>query len=187
MARRAGRGRLSSIDLLPDAADPVVAWAFQELKERDRTQKEIHAEFNERLAEIDLGPISLSAFNRHSIRLAALAKRQTEVRAITAALTERLEPGQTDELTIIAAEMIKTLVFELMEDGESITPKGAMELARALQSAVASQKHSVDRAREVQKRLAEQVDDALDKVSAEKGLSADQAASIRREVLGVRS
>ncbi|HRM74550.1 MAG TPA: DUF3486 family protein, partial [Paracoccus sp. (in: a-proteobacteria)] len=114
--RRAGRGRLSTIDLLPAEADDTVTWAFGELRERARTQQDIHAEFNKRLAEIQLGPISFSAFNRHSIRLSAMARRHEEVRAITSALTERLDPGQADDLTIMAAETIKTLVFELMED-----------------------------------------------------------------------
>lgn len=187
MTRRNGRGRLSSIDLLPDAADPIVAWAFQELKDRDRLQKDIHAEFNDRLEEIGAGPISLSAFNRHSIRLAAMARRHEETQRITAALMERLEPGQTDDLTIMAAETIKTLIFEMLEDGDDLTPKAAMELARALQSAVNSQRLSVDRKRAIQAQFENQVDDAIEKVSAEKGLTADQAAFFRREVLGVRS
>ncbi|KPN64267.1 Protein of unknown function [Aliiroseovarius crassostreae] len=186
MARRTGRGRLSSIDLLPPEADGIVAWAFQELKERERTQKEIHEDFNARLAELELGPISLSAFNRHSIRLASMARRHEEVRAITAALTERLDPGQTDDLTIIAAETIKTLIFELMEGDAEITPKGAMELARALQAAVNSQKISVDRRREMQAKFEDGVESAIDAVTAEKGMSADRAAEIRRNVLGVK-
>ena len=88
--RRRGRGRLSSIDLLPEEADGVVAWAFQELKNRERMQKDIHEEFNEKLSELSLGPISLSAFNRHSIRLATMARRHAEVRAITSSLTAQL-------------------------------------------------------------------------------------------------
>jgi hypothetical protein len=184
--QRKGRGRLSSIDLLPPEADHILAWAFQELKERDRTQLEIWFDFNAKLAELDLGPISKSAFNRHSIRLASMARRHEEVRAITAALTERLEPGQTDDLTIMAAETIKTLIFEMMEDGKASSPKAAMELARALQSAVNSQKLSVDRKRALQTQFETQVEDAIEKVSSEKGLSAEQADFFRREVLGVK-
>ncbi|WP_224825607.1 DUF3486 family protein [Cognatishimia sp. MH4019] len=183
---RQGRGRLSSIDLLPAEADHIVAWAFQELKERDRTQTEIWFEFNDKLAELSLGPISKSAFNRHSIRLASMARRHEEVRAITAALTERLDPSQTDDLTIMAAETIKTLIFEMMEDGKAASPKNAMELARALQSAVNSQKLSVDRKRAIQKQFESQVDDAIEKITEEKGLTAEKAKFFRNEVLGVK-
>ncbi len=164
-----------------------MAWAFQELKERDRPQVEIHAEFNERLAEMKLGPISLSAFNRHSIRLASMARRHEEVREITSALTDRLDPGQTDDLTIMIAETIKTLVFEILENGDKLTPKAAMELARALQSTVASQKLSVDRKRQIQEQFEDQVDGAIEKVMDEKGLNAETAAFLRAEVLGVKS
>ncbi len=182
--RRKGRGRLSTIDLLPAEADDTVAWAFAELRERSRTQQHIHEEFNEKLAEIGLGPISFSAFNRHSIRLAAMARRHEEVRAITSALTERLDPDQADDLTIMAAETIKTLVYELMEG--DVTPKQTLELARALHAAQVAAQMPLARKREVQAQFAAQVDQAIDKVRTEKGLTEDQAAFFRREVLGVK-
>jgi len=185
MARK-GRGRLSSIDLLPDDADPIVAWAFQELKTRDRTQQDIHAEFNEKLAELGLGPISKSAFNRHSINIAQIARRHEETRQMTAALTERLEPGQTDDLTIMAAETIKVLVFELLQNEGSLEPKGAMELARALQSAVNAQKVPMQRKRDQLDALERAVDDTLDTVADETGMGADRIAQIRKGVLGLR-
>ncbi len=185
MARK-GRGRLSSIDLLPDQADPVVSWAFQELKERSRPQQDIHAEFNQKLAEIGLGPISKSAFNRHSIGIARIARRHEETRQITAALTERLEPGQTDDLTIMAAETIKMLVFELLQQEGQIEAKGAMELARALQSAVNAQKVPMQRKREQLAMFERNVDDTLDKVATETGMTTETIAEIRKGVLGLR-
>ena len=181
-----GRGRLSSIDLLPPDADAIVAWAFQELKARERLQKDIHVEFNEKLAEIGAGPISMSAFNRHSVSIARIARRHEDVRQMTAALTERLEPGQTDDLTIMAAETIKTLVFELLQD-ESLKPKDAMELSRALQSAVNAQRVPLDRKRAQIAQFEQQVDSALGKVATETGLGKDRIAEIRKEFLGLRT
>lgn len=185
MARK-GRGRLSSIDLLPEEAEPIVAWAFQELKERNRTQTEIHAEFNEKLAELGLGPISRSAFGRHSIAVAQMARRHEEVRQITRTLTDRLDPGETDDLTIMAAETVKMLVFELMRDDEGITPKGAMELARALQAAVNAQQKPIARKREQLKAFEKNVDAALDQVAAETGLSEERLVFVKRKMLGLR-
>lgn len=182
-----GRGRLSSIDLLPPDADEVVLWAFQELKARDRTQVEIHTEFNEKLAAIGAGPISASAFNRHSIGIAKMARRHEDVRQITAALTDRLDPNQTDDVTIIAAETIKTLIFELLTNDEGITPKGALELARALQAAVTAQKVPMQRKRDQMAQFADQVDEALDKVATETGMGAERIAELRRDFLGLRN
>lgn len=186
MARK-GRGRLSSIDKLPAEADPIVAWAFQELKDRDRTQVEIHEEFNQRLAAVGAGPISMSAFNRHSINIAAIARRHEETRRITSALVERLKPGEVDDLTIITGEAIKTLVFELMNNGEDVDPKGAMELARALQATVNAQNKSMDRKRAELAKFEAQVDDALDTIVQEGGLSKDRANDMRSKLLGLRT
>src|SRR5688572_17965119 len=123
MARRSGRGRLSSIELLPVEAEPVVAWAMQELRARKHTQVDILDEFNKRLRAVaveigtPIAPVSLSAFNRYAIRLASIARRLEETREIAGALTERLQPGDADDLTVMVAETIKTLVFELLEAG----------------------------------------------------------------------
>lgn len=184
--QRKGRGWLSAIDLLPEEADEAVKWAFEELHKRERLQKHIHMEFNLKLVKLGLEPVSLSSFNRHSFRLAKIARRHEEARAITSALAERLDPSQTDDLTIMAAETIKTLVFEMLEDSEGITPKNAMELARALQSAVNSQKLSVDRKRAINEKFEAQVDRAIDKVKGEKGLSDERARELRNDVLGLR-
>jgi len=185
---RQGRGRLSSINLLPEEADRVVAWAAQELREIKRTQAEIHLEFNQKLAEIGIEPISASAFNRHAIRLAQMTRRIEDTREITAILTERLEPGQTDDLTIMVAETIKTLVFELLNEGGSagFSPKAAMEMASALKSAAGAQKISSDRRLKVETELAQKVDIALETVTQEVGLSAERVAQLRRDILGIR-
>lgn len=185
-ARRQGRGRLSSIDLLPAEASDIVAWAYDELRQRERTQLDIHAEFNERLAAIGAGPISLSAFNRHSLRLAAMARRHEEIRTFSNALVERLDPDDADQVTIAAAETLKVLVYELSENPNT-TPKQALDLARALTAAEAASKSPQARKRERQKQFADQVDAALTRATTEKGLSGDMAASLRKELLGVRS
>ncbi|WP_336801999.1 DUF3486 family protein [Kaistia sp. MMO-174] len=197
MARRTGRGRLSSIDLLPEAAGPIVAWATGELlRERGRTQLDIHAEFNGRLAALaaetgeDIQPISLSAFNRRAVRLASIARRLEETRTIAAAVTERLGPDQTDDLTILVAETIKMLVFELLEDQDDdgrtkVDSKGAMELARALQSAVSAQSVSADRRRKVEAEFAAKASKAVDEVAKVKGMTAETVEAIKTKILGV--
>ncbi|QPC44616.1 DUF3486 family protein [Kaustia mangrovi] len=191
MARHAGRGRLSAIEQLPEEAEPIVAWAMQELRARKHTQVDICEEFNKRLVGLaaDMGteiePISLSSFNRYAIRLAASARRLEETRAIASALTERLGPDQADDLTVMVAETIKTLVFELLEGDGDITPKGTMELARALHSAVSAQSVSSDRRRKVEAEFAKKAEDAVDKVAEARGLTAETVEAIKAKILGV--
>ncbi|MES2755601.1 MAG: phage protein Gp27 family protein, partial [Pseudomonadota bacterium] len=77
---REGRGRLSSIDLLPDDAEAEIIWALEELRERRQPQVAILAEFNARLADRGVAGVSKSAFSRWSIRKALQFRRLDEVR-----------------------------------------------------------------------------------------------------------
>lgn len=190
-----GRGRLSAIDLLPEECSQIISWAAQQLADRDRTQLDIYAEFKEKLiglqGETGLGfdiP-SFSAFNRHSIRLAQMTRRLEQTREIAATISERFDAEASDDLTLIAAEAIKTLVFEVLQmsgDG-GLNPKGAMELANALRAAVAAQSVSTARRQKVEAEFNRKAEKAIDKVAREAGLSADSIAQLRRDFLGIRA
>lgn len=192
-----GRGRLSGIELLPAEATPIIAWACDELRKRERTQLDIYQEFHAQLeqlkrehrGELEFNIPSFKAFNRHSIKLATLARRLDETREITGVLAEKFDAGASDDLTVIAAEAIKTLVFEVLTAaGESgIDPKGAMNLANALRAAAQAQGVSTARRQKVEKEFATKVDDAVEKVARLKGISAETADEIKSQILGVRS
>lgn len=187
MAERRGRGRLSSIDLLPEVADPIVAWAKDELGRRNRTQVDILADFNSRLNAVGCGPISSAAFNRKSVRLADYLRRKEQAREMAATMSETRNPDDVDDLTLMISEAIKTIISELLADaGEGgLSTKETLEMARALQAAVSAESVSAKRRREVKKEFDEKATKAIDKVAKIKGLSADAVATIRREVLGV--
>lgn len=197
MGKRAGRGRLSAIELLPSEATPIIAWANNELRDRDRTQLDIYQEFcakldelgREHRGELDFAIPSFSAFNRHSIKLATLARRLDETREISGALAEKFDAGASDNLTVIAAEAIKTLVFEVLTSaGESgVDPKGAMNLANALRAATQAQGVSTARRQKVEKEFAEKVNTAVETVARVKGMTAETAEAIKAQILGVRS
>jgi hypothetical protein len=195
MAKK-GRGRLSGIELLPAEATPVIAWASDELRNRDRTQTEIYEEFVQKLeavqrehrGELEFAIPSFSAFNRHSVKLAALSRRLDDTREITGVLAEKFDAKASDDLTVIAAEAIKTLVFEVLSAaGESgIDPKGAMNLANALRAATQAQGVSTTRREKVEKKFAADVGKAVESVAKVKGLTAETVEAIKAQVLGVR-
>lgn len=189
-----GRGRLSSIDLLPEECSETISWAAKELAGNDRTQIDIYGEFKTRLiavqGEYGLGfdiP-SFSAFHRKSVRLAAMTRRLEQTREIASTISERFDAATSDELTRISAEAIKTLIFELLQQaGEAgISPKGALELANALRAAAAAQKVSTARRQEVEAEFAAKTEAVIEKVSKEAGLSGETIAKLRRDFLGVR-
>lgn len=182
-----GRGRPSKIDMLPAIADEVVRWAALELREDKRFQNDICEEFNEKLAKLGLEPVSASSFNRHSIRMADMVRRTNQTREIAAVLTDRMEPGQSDNVTITLAEMIKTLISELLDKGgeAGFAPKQAMELAGALKSAVAAEKMSSDRRAKLEATIDKKVGETIDKVAKLKGYSDETTEHIMTEILGV--
>lgn len=186
--RREGRGRLSSIDLLPVEAEEDVVWALEQLRECSLPQNTIHMEFNERLADKGIEPISKSAFNRYAVRKAIQFRRMDEVQRISSELVQSLGTDGPDQVTVTVAEMIKTLAWEMLEKGE-IDSKGLMELSRALQAAVGAQRGSEEYRKQLERRASVQLEEAADKAEAlgrEAGLSADRLAQLRREVLGVK-
>lgn len=198
-----GRGRLSNIDLLPDECDAVVSWAAQELADHSRTQTEIYSEFRDKLIAIqgehgiDFDIPSFTAFNRYSVKLAQMTRRLEQTREIASTLSQRMDATGSDDLTRIAAEAIKSLIFEVLQAaGEGgISPKGAMELANALRAASAAQATSSNRrlkleaeekARRVEEDMKANAEKALDALSREPGISKEAIARARRDFLGVR-
>ena len=185
--RREGRGRLSSIDVLPDDAEAEIMWALDQLRERAMPQNIILDQFNARLADRGIGKVSKSAFSRWSLRKATQFRRLDEVRAITSDVVTGLGTDGADQVTVACAEMLKVAIYEALEG--SLDPKGIMALSRALNSAVAAQKTSAEHRKKLEDRISSQVEQAADRAAdgaREAGLSADRVAQIRRDVLGVR-
>lgn len=192
-----GRGQLSGIERLPPECDQIIADAAAALQDRERTQLDIYEEFFNRLnalkrehrGELEFAIPSFTAFNRYSIRLATMTRRLNETREIAAAIAGRFDAGASDNLTLIAAEAVKTLVFELLTNtGEAgVDPKGALQLAGALYRANQAQHISTARRAKVEKDFAKQVDVAVDQVAKVKGMTAETAEAIKAQILGVRT
>ncbi len=190
-----GRGRLSGIELLPEACADAVAWAAEELQKRERTQTEIYKDFvsmlegvhREYRGELEFTIPSFTAFNRYSIRLATLTQRLNQTREIATTLASKFDASASDDLTLIASEAIKTLVFELVTAGgeAGFDPKGAKALADALFSASRAQGVSTARRQKVEADLAERAKQAISAVVKSKGITEQGAREILDQFLGV--
>lgn len=195
MAKVRGRGRLTGLELLPEECDSIIAWAAEELHARKRPETEIYREFYTKLeelqreyhGELEFTIPSRSAFNRYSTKLATMTRRLEETREIAGSIASRFDAQASDDLTLIAAEAIKTLVFELITStGEAgVDPKGAMQLATALRSAAQAQGVSTARRQQLDKEFGEKVTEAVQTVAKTKGISADATDEILSRILGV--
>lgn len=189
-----GRGWLSGIELLPEECSPIVAWAASELQNRDRTQLDIYAEFvvklqmlqQEHRGELEFTIPSRRAFSRYSLKLSTMTRRLDETREIATVIAGKFDAKGSDDLTLIAAEAIKTLVFELLTDaGEAgLDPKGAMALANALHKATQAQGVSLSTRQKVEKEFSDKAQQAVGAVGKARGLSQETMDEINRR-LGV--
>jgi len=187
--RREGRGRLSTIDLLPDAAEEDIVWALEQLRARAIPQNLILDQFNARLGSRGIAPVSKSAFSRWSVRKAIQFRRLDEVRSITNDIVASLGAGDADDVTIAVAEILKASIYEKVEGGD-LKSKEILELSRSLGNLVSAQKGSAAYRRVLEERANSMIEQAADRaadvLTREAGLSAERVAQIRRDVLGLR-
>jgi len=198
-----GRGKLSSIDLLPEEADEAIAWANAELRERNLPQTEILRTFNAMLADKGIKGVSKSAFGRHSVRLAVELRKLKAARDITEAVLARLPPGERSDATLALSELVKFRLAEMVTSDEEPSVKELANVTLALirLSTIArreqdariagkkDQREDADREKADAEKEAEANRVAADKVEqigSDAGLSAERIARIRREVLGVQ-
>ena len=189
----AKRGRLSSFELLPHDAMHIVSWANQQLSAREMTQKDIYAEFvqqcealmGESRGELEFDIPSFSAFNRKATRQARFTMKMDMMQQITGSMAVRLDGKTSDDLTLVAVEAIKTLVMEILVDGEDTTALEAMQLASAVQKANQAQKVSAeDKARRDAKYEAEATK-AINAAGKQVGLTDETISALREKFLGV--
>lgn len=195
--RREGRGKLSTIEQLPEAAEEHILWANASLRERAMPQTEILREFNARLADLGLKAVSKGAFSRYSVRVAIEARKLEASRQITDAVLSRMGPVERTDSTLAAVELLKFRVLSLIMDEDEPDPKllGAAALALSRLSSTAlreaqGQRHDRrEQAAEEQRRkaseAASEVADAASQIAREAGIGADRIAQLRREFLGV--
>lgn len=186
MEERLGRGRLSSIDLIPEEGQDDVVWAMDELNRRSRTQADILFELNDRLQAKGLAPISKSAFNRRAVRSYSAAARIAEQRALFSGIADKFTPESMDEGNIVLGELIKVLITEIITAGAGkISPKGAMELASGYKAAIEGQKKSSEHRAKQVREFEEKAGKAIAAVAKSQGLSAQTVARLKAEILGV--
>lgn len=134
-ARRQGRRRLSSIDLLPEAADEDVLWAKAALSENDLSQVEILDGLNARLrAKGIVKQISKGSFSRYTIHAMVELRRKDDADRTAALWLARYPVNKADEASVAAREMIKYRVMQMLVDADGSDPKllqaAALTLAR---------------------------------------------------------
>jgi hypothetical protein len=197
MAR--GRGRLSSLQLLPRECSHVVQWAAAELQENARSQLDIYQEFvskleqiqREQRGEIEFTIPSYRSFNRYSVNLDELTRQITEAREMAAAIAGTFDAGESDDLTLVATEAIKSLVLTIVRTKkDSLDAKAVMALSSAVHKAAQAQSVSTDRRKKVEANFKAQADKVLDAAAGQLEASGkpdgqEVLRKIREDIYGI--
>jgi hypothetical protein len=185
---RAKRGRLSSLDLLPEVAETDIQWAFEALKERKQHQLAILGELNKRLADRGLGQISKSAFNRKALWLIGHGDAILKAREVAAVMAEKLDDTPEGDVGLLLNELIKSIVFDILSNAQ-LTDKMSMNMAvnaaMALQKLEDARKISITTRDKIAKTFAAKAVAAIETAGAAKGLSRETVEELKAKILGV--
>lgn len=187
---RKGRGRLSSLDMLPEEARPAVSVAYQALKECTRTQADILRELNGELEKLGVTPISKSAFNRKSLFLASVGQHMARTRAIASVWAEKVEETPDGDVGLLLGETIKTLIFDVLSDVAMSSKSPSMVMlgvaSEALRNLEKARELSVTTRVRIETNFFKNATKAVERAGKEKGLTKDTIAAIKSQILGVR-
>lgn len=181
----------SKIDRLPAEVRELI----DRLRTREgRTIDEIMAKLHE-LDDIDpeLLP-GRSALGEYTREIDAVAEQIKRSRGIAEAVIARHGEASEDRNTRLNIELLHGQLTALLVpvDGKvELTPKDAAQLAAAIERLSKASRFDQDRELKRLEAFAAKVDEFAEAVetaaSTEKGLTAEQAAQIRRDILGVRA
>ena len=176
-----GRGRLSTIDALPEDIRVRLNAA---LRERRLTQRQIVDHFNELLSERGEARISKSSLNRYATYIEARGAMMREAReaaeALVGGLSEQKDKG---DLGRAVSEMVKTLAMDIVlkhgDDGP-IDVGLLKNLAQIVERVERAAKLGVDRELRIKEEIAAEATDKLNGAVKSGQLDPEAARSAMR-------
>lgn len=184
---RQGRGRLHTIDMLPDEADADIVWLSAELREGKRLQIDLLAEFNARLADRGIGPISKSSFSRYTVRKAINFRELDRYQRLSSELADVMKANSAEKTTVALAELGKAKAFELLERGE-LNSTDILNLQRSNKEASGATKLALAERREREAEFRAKVALAardINAIGAAGGVSQETMDKITRRLTGI--
>lgn len=189
MAKKSRRGRLSSIDLLPDEAQPYVLAAMDGLKDRRRDQETIREELNNHLLSLGCNPISKSAFNRKALWLAGYGANLIQAREVAAVLAEKLDQAPEGDVGLLLNETIKMIVYDIVMKGSLDEDSASIDMAKdaalALFRLEQARKVSIVTRKKIMDDFQVKASEAVEAVAKAKGMSDETVEAIKSKILGV--
>ncbi len=180
----ARRGKLSSLDVLPD---DIQNYAKAQLEARKLTQIEIRDNVNAMLADRGIeATISRSAFNRFSQREQESFDRIRESMELADAWNE-VFTGDSD-LTKATRNILSSLAVKIAA-GANPTDESTLTMMKDLSLVIkrveATEDSVIKREREAKKEMAALAAQEVEESASAQGLSADAIKTIKHKILGL--
>jgi predicted NBD/HSP70 family sugar kinase len=179
--KRPGRGRPSSIDLLPEDIRLQLNAA---LRERRLTQKQILKAINPLLKERGEKTISRSAVNRYSMQIEEKGAMMREAREAADALVGGLGEQKGTDLGRAVTEMVKTLSFDLVVNGGELDVDTLNKVALIAQRIERASKISLEREADIRKQAREEAVKAIEESGKDKVMDAARIKELK-EMFGL--
>ncbi|HBQ2372446.1 TPA: DUF3486 family protein [Klebsiella pneumoniae] len=183
------RGRPSKIDLLPDGVRDQL---HQMLREKRHTQEEIREAINELIDGHNLPDdmkLSRTGLNRYASKMEAFGAKIRASREMAEIWAAKLGSAPSSDVGKLLLEFVKTMAFEtsmsLADGADPVEPKALGQLALVAQRLEAAAMASHKREKEIRQAFAEEAAAQAEKITKSAGLSAETAADIRRQILGI--
>lgn len=184
-AKRQGRGRLSSIDRLPE---DIRVHINDALRDRRMTQAEILDQINGLLLARGKKAISSSAFNRYALNFEERVTKMRHAREAANAIVGKLDVDKNTDLGLATTELVKTAVFDrVFNDQDDLDVDTINKLALAIQRLERASADSDKRVAEIRRRTLEKAAEQVEETAMQMGQTAEQALFWREKILGVRS
>lgn len=186
-----GRGRLSSIQLLPQECSDIVIWAAGELQQiqSGRSQLDIYKEFVAKLeerqresrGELDFRIPSFSSFNRYSMDLDATTREMNEAREMASAVLAGLDHGDGDEITKFVGEAIKAAVMAMLRTQKGkLNSKNLQELAGTMRMIAVAQATSSAHRQKLEAEVTAKTQETVKEIGRKAGVSPEALDEINR-------
>ncbi|KFB97766.1 phage terminase small subunit [Trabulsiella guamensis ATCC 49490] len=186
---RQTRGRPSKIDLLPESIRDQL---HQMLRDKRHTQEEIRDAINELIDSHNLPEdmqLSRTGLNRYASRMEQFGAKIRASREMAEIWATKLGSAPTSDVGKLLLEFVKTLAFEtsmeMSERDKVVEPKALGQLALVAQRLEAAAMASHKREKEIQQEFAKKAAEQAEKITRSAGLSAETAADIKRQILGI--
>ena len=180
------RNRKSRIKQLPKAIRESLDSL---LREGRMTQSQILEQVNQLCEAHGEKPVSQSGLSRYSQQMDAMGKKIRELREVSSVWVAKLGEAPTSDTGKMLLEAVRTLAADVIltmgKEGGQVDPKALNQLALVMQRVEQAAMASHRREKEIRQVFAEEVASHVEKVAEQKGMTKEDVAFWRQEVLGV--